>query len=310
MQIFERTINLEGKNARYYDLSALVKNNRNGESLPALSPPTLSPAHFYGGNGFATGVYIPLLTKLSERFEISSLAMRGYWQDLPSLKKLTREQDADMLIDFLEKTQDGPVVGIGHSQGATATAIAAAKRPDLFSQLYLIEPVTLTKSQKLVIDLIPNKLKIGQEPFKSTLAKQAEWESIEAYYDYLRAHRAFKRINDDNLYIFAKNSLIQNEEARYSLLFTPKQELASYFDTPFVNDALKELNNMEFPYTIIMGKPSIFISHKVRKIWKNLVPTEQIIELSDNGHLLPMEAPEQCATIIIERFNDSVTDFA
>ncbi|BFM03011.1 hypothetical protein Psyaliredsea_16580 [Psychrobacter alimentarius] len=59
------------------------------------------------------------------------------------------------------------------------------------------------------------------------------------------------------------------------------------------------------PYTIIVGKPSMFISDKVRKVWQHLVPNERIIELSDNGHLLPMEAPEQCANIIMEAFNDS-----
>lgn len=300
MQIFERIININGKNARYYDLSDLIKSHKNTDA---------TSAHFYGGNGFATGVYIPLLTKLSEQFNLSSLAMRGYWQDLPSLKKLTREQDAEALIKFLEKTQDKPVVGIGHSQGATATAIAAAKRPELFSQLYLIEPVTFTKSQKLMMDLMPDRLKIGQEPFKSTLTKQVKWQSIDTYYQYLRAHRAFKRIDNDHLYVFAKNSLIQNDEG-YSLLFTPEQELASYFDTPFVNDALKKLNNMDFPYTIIMGKPSIFISHKVRKIWKNLVPSKRMIELSDNGHLLPMEAPEQCASIIVKNFNDTMSNFS
>lgn len=293
MQAFERAITLENKKARYYDLSALVNNNKNTPS---------SSAHFYGGNGFTAGVYLPLLTKLSEQFTITSLAMRGYWHNLPTVKKLTREQDADILIDFLEKTQDKPVVGIGHSQGATATAIAAVKRPELFSQLYLIEPVTLTKSQKLIIDLLPIRLKAGQEPFKSTRAKQANWESVESYYNYLRAHRAFKRIDDDNLYVFAKNSLIENEQGQYSLLFAPEQELASYFDTPFVNDALKGLNALDVPYTIIVGKPSMFISDKVRKIWEHLVPSERIIELSENGHLLPMEAPEQCANIIMKNF--------
>lgn len=299
MQAFERAITLENKKARYYDLSALVNNNKNTPS---------SSAHFYGGNGFTAGVYLPLLTKLSEQFTITSLAMRGYWHDLPTVKKLTREQDADILIDFLEKTQDKPVVGIGHSQGATATAIAAVKRPELFSQLYLIEPVTLTKSQKLIIDLLPIRLKAGQEPFKSTQAKQAAWESVESYYNYLRAHRAFKRIDDDNLYVFAKNSLVENEQGQYSLLFAPEQELASYFDTPFVNDALKGLNALDVPYTIIVGKPSMFISDKVRKIWEHLVPSERIIELSDNGHLLPMEAPKQCADIIVKAFNDSEDD--
>lgn len=293
MQTFERTITLDDKQARYYDLSALGNRDKNISR---------TAAHFYGGNGFTAGVYLPLLTKLSEKFTITSLAMRGYWHDLPTAKKLTREQDADILIDFLEKTQDKPVIGMGHSQGATTTAIAAAKRPELFSQLYLIEPVTLTKSQKLIIDLLPSKFKISREPFKSTQAKQANWSSVETYYDYLRSHRAFKRIDDNNLYVFAKNSLVENEQGKYSLLFAPQQELASYFDIPFVNDALKDLNTLNVPYTIIVGKPSMFISDKVRKIWQHLVPSERIIELSDNGHLLPMEAPEQCANIIMKNF--------
>ena len=216
MQAFERTMTLEGKKARYYDLSGLINNDENTK---------LPPAHFYGGNGFTAGVYLPLLTKLSERFTITSLAMRGYWHDLPTVKKLTREEDADILIDFLENTQDKPIVGIGHSQGATATAIAAAKRPELFSQLYLIEPVTFTKSQTLLMNSVPGALKMGQEPFKSTWAKKSDWASVEAYYDYLRAHRAYKRIDDKNLYVFAKNSLIQNTEGHYTLLFTPEKEL-------------------------------------------------------------------------------------
>jgi len=297
MQTFERTNTLDDKQARYYDLSALGNKDKNKSR---------TAAHFYGGNGFTTGVYLPLLTKLSAHFAITSLAMRGYWHDLPSVKKLTRDQDADILIDFLEKTQDSPIVGIGHSQGATATAIAAAKRPELFSELYLIEPVTFTKSQTLMMNAAPDDLKVGQEPFKSTRAKQADWESIESYYNYLRAHRPFKRIDDNNLYVFAKNSLVENEQGQYSLLFTPEQELASYFDTPFVNDALKELNDLDVPYTIIVGKPSMFISNEVRKVWEDLVPVERIIELSDNGHLLPMEAPEQCATIIIKRFSSNI----
>lgn len=73
-----------------------------------------------------------------------------------------------------------------------------------------------------MMNAAPDDLKIGQEPFKSTLAKQADWDSIESYYDYLRAHRAFKRINDDHLYTFGKNSLIENEQGKYSLLHPSK----------------------------------------------------------------------------------------
>lgn len=169
MEAFAKRIIIKGQSARYYDLSSL------GPVVNFVQQ-TRPRAHFYGGNGFTVGAYSPLLQALAGHFSFSALAMRGYWYDKPSARCLTRAQDADMLIEFLEKTQDAPIIGIGHSQGATA--IAAAERPDLFSQLYLIEPVTFTKLQSRLYNLTLRKLKITREPFKSTLHKQSIWYSI------------------------------------------------------------------------------------------------------------------------------------
>lgn len=277
--------------ARYYVLSS---------SLP--QPPKI-PAHFYGGNGFTVGAYEPLLTNLANSFTISSLAMRGYWYDKPTANKLTREQDAQLLIEFLQKTQDRPVVGIGHSQGATATAIACAKCPELFSQLFLLEPVTFTKTQYFLYSAAPRSLKLTREPFKSTLAKQYHWESVEHYYRHLREHRAFKRICDEHLLIYATNSLEPTDNGKFSLMFSPEQELANYFGTPFINGALEKIEReQKVPYTIMMGKPTMFISQEVRASWAKFIPPSRLITLPEYGHLLPMEAPELCADVIKARF--------
>lgn len=291
-QKYEKDIQLDNQQARYYDFSDLES------SEAANDKPT---AHFYGGNGFVAGAYQPLFTELSQQFNVISLAMRGYWPDLPSAKVMTREQDADWLIEFLERTQGGPVIGIGHSQGATATAMAAAKRPDLFSALYLIDPVTFTRKQSLLFNRIPRLILQTQEPFKSTRVKPADWSSVEAYYQSLRQNLAYKRISDDHLKIFAQNSLVAKDEGQsgYSLLFKPKQELASYFGTPYVTPALKKLNKKKVPYYLILAKPSIFNSNKVRQSWKGLVPIQNRIVLSDYGHLLPIEAPKACAEVIV-----------
>ena len=178
MEQFAKSITLNKKRARYYDLHSLAESTHDNAKR--------AKAHFYGGNGFTVGNYQPLLTELAAGFDISALAMRGYWYDKPKARVLTREQDADLLIKFLEQTQDSPVVGIGHSQGATATAMAAAKRPDLFSALYLIEPVTFTKSQALLYKLIPRRVKLKRQPFKSALTKQKFWANIDDFYDSLR----------------------------------------------------------------------------------------------------------------------------
>lgn len=295
METFEKNIIIDGKQARYYDLSRL------GDSTASNAKQKPS-AHFYGGNGFTVGTYEPLLKALSAEFTLSALAMRGYWYDEPTDKIMTREQDADMLIEFLEKTLDRPVVGIGHSQGASATVMAAAKRPDLFSQLYLIDPVTFTKAQSIVYGHIPRRLLMTQEPFKSTRKKQIAWASINDYYQYLRQLRAFRRISDDHLHTFATHSLSKQDNGHYTLMFKPKHELSSYFGTPYITGALKSLNKTDLPYTLILAKPSVFNSDKVRRSWQGIVPAKRIVTLSDYGHLLPMEAPKLCAQIIHERY--------
>ena len=293
MKAFAKNINISGKQARYYNLSQLTP------SLPS-STASRVPAHFYGGNSFTVGTYSPLLKVLATDFKISSLALRGYWYDKPQRRRLTREQDAEILIEFLEKTQDKPIVGIGHSQGATATAIAAAQRPDLFSQLYLIEPVTFTKKQARLYNLLPRKLLLSREPFKSTLTKQSTWASIDDYYDNLRAQRAYRRMSDAHLRIFAEQSLSKDAKGSYTLIFAPEQELANYFGAPHIDTALKQLS---CPYTLITGKPTLFINQKVRQQWQKFVPESNIISLLDYGHLLPMEAPELCAQVINEHYH-------
>ena len=283
----EQRINLNGKNAKYYN----IKN-----------PTASQTAHFYGGNGFALGVYEPLLNDLAQHLNITALTMRGEWYDKPTETALTREQDADVLIEFLQKTQDKPVIGIGHSQGATATTIAAAKRPDLFSALYLLEPVTFTNQQGKLYSLVPRVVKMTREPFKSTQVKQADWDSVDTYYQFLRRHKAYKRITDEHLLTYAKNSLEAGEQGKLTLRFSPKQELANYFGTPLIMKPLQQLiADNKVPVQLIIGKPSMFISQQVRQMWDTFVPSEQMTVLNDYGHLLPLEAPELCAKLIFQK---------
>ena len=283
----EQRINLNGKNAKYYN----IKN-----------PTASQNAHFYGGNGFALGVYEPLLSDLAQHLNITALTMRGEWYDKPTADKMTREEDADVLIEFLQKTQDKPIIGIGHSQGATATTIAAAKRPDLFSALYLLEPVTFTNQQGKLYSLVPRMVKMTREPFKSTQVKQANWGSVDAYYQFLRRHKAYKRITDEHLLTYAKNSLEPGEQAELTLRFSPKQELANYFGTPLIMKPLQQLiADNKVPVQLIIGKPSMFISQQVRQMWDKFVPNEQMTVLNDYGHLLPLEAPELCAKLIFQK---------
>jgi len=93
-------------------------------------------AHFYAANGYPVQVYEPLMKLLSERFQLEALHNRAQWPNIGQPKKnISWQTYANDLIHFLDRRQQTGIVGIGHSMGATSTIFAAAKRPDLFSQL-------------------------------------------------------------------------------------------------------------------------------------------------------------------------------
>lgn len=114
---------------------------------------------------------------------LSALALRPTWPDcgLPP-KRRDWQLYADDLILFIEQQYQAPVIGSGHSMGATCTILAAEKRPDLFSALVLIEPAMIARGLATLARLMPKVLMNRIEPAKSTLKKQDKWPSWEAFY--------------------------------------------------------------------------------------------------------------------------------
>ncbi|MBS7233388.1 alpha/beta hydrolase [Flavobacterium psychroterrae] len=253
-------------------------------------------AHFYPGNGFPAGVYLPLLHSLSAKYSLTTLAFRATWENAkPQVKPVNWEVYADDLIAFLDEKYDKPIVGIGHSQGATASLIAAVKRPDLFKELYLIEPVSVTKFDEKYISLIPYFIKKKAEPFKSALKKKSTWGSPYEYFEFLQKSKGFKRMKEENLKLFSTESLRQKEDGSYEFIFPIDWEVANYALPVNIDNYLKAL---KVPCKIILGKPSFFLNEKVRSNLKEIVKGEIVIN-PNYGHLIPLEAPDFCAGQII-----------
>jgi len=275
---FKNTI-VNKKEARYFQL--------NNEGIPA---------HFYAANGFPLGAYSEFLKQLSSEFKLTCLSLRACWPNIGKAPKQTNwEQYADDLIAFLEQNFNEPVVGIGHSQGVTATIIAASKRPELFKSLIVIEPASVTEMMSIALRLTPYSLKITQQPFKSALAKEDIWESREAFYQNCRKNRAYKRISDQVLEAFAEYGLRPTENEKFTLTFSSDWELSNYLLAPSM---WKYLRKVKIPIQVIAGKPSLFFNQEIRAKWKRISPNSTI-EVNENyGHLFPLEAPELCAEMI------------
>ena len=280
MNTTSKHITIRGKEAQYLQL--------NDEGVDAV---------FYSANGFPIGTYSAFLKQLIPKYKLSCLPPRACWPNIGKpLLQTNWEVYADDLIAFVEQKYSLPIVAIGHSQGATAAIIAASKRPDLFESLILIEPASVSVFLGLAVRLTPYFIKKYFQPFKSGLEKQDIWETREAFFDYYREDRSYKRISDAVLKDFVEFGLQPTNNGEFTLTYPAQWEASNYALPPTI---WKYLRKVELPIQVLAGKPSLFFTQDVRNEWKQRSSNSSIEINEKYGHLFPLEAPEICARMIL-----------
>ncbi len=253
-------------------------------------------AHFYAANGYPVQVYEPLLKLLSEKFQLEALHNRAQWPDIGKPNHNVRWQTyANDLIHFLDARHETPVVGIGHSMGATSTIFAAAKRPDLFSHLILIEPAALTQKKSWLMNSIPLSLRRKYiQPGKSTLTRRNRWQNRSILRGQVENWKSLEGIDQRSLDSFA-NHLVTDKGDEVGLAFPRVWEAHNYFHPSSIWAKLKKV---KCPITVIRSEAGMFFDESMWTYWKKIRPQDRIEYIPGYGHLLPLQAPELCAEII------------
>lgn len=107
-----------------------------------VSAPRLVFAH---ANGFCASAYTRVLSRLSERFDIVALDLRGHGRTtLPADPATHTSWDiyAEDIVQVCARLDRAPELLAGHSMGATSSLMAAA-RMETAPPLALVEPVIL-----------------------------------------------------------------------------------------------------------------------------------------------------------------------
>ena len=265
------------------------------------------PAHFYHANGFPLAVYQPFLKHLATRLHIFGLELRATW---PRAGEPPRTLDwtayADDLIAFLDLRGSTPVIGIGHSMGATAVIYAARKRPDLFKVLVLIETAMVPRAMATVLRLMPHWFVRRGEIIKNTLRSPSRWPSRAAFLEAYRSLRAFKRFDEETWHAMAKHAVRETSTGDVELVFTRAWEALNYSRPPNV---LKQIAALRVPTIAIRGRPSMFLRDEIWQQWRTLLPQTVFDALPEYGHLLPLEAPEACAATVLSHLEQNPQTF-
>lgn len=253
--------------------------------------PTLHIAH---ANGFPPEVYQEMVRPFLDNYHVVALPARPLWESPPPPEDFAGWQVmADDLIAGIEAYQLGPVVGIGHSMGGTASLIASTKRPDLFRALVLLDPVLFPPS---IIDVFIQHPHLEFPLVQGALRRRREWESREAAFERFYGRGLFQNWSETAVWAYVDGLTRPSDSGGIELRYSPEWEARIYQTAPLSTngwwDWLKAVN---VPILTLQGKDTdTFVDDSV-VLWEQTRPDLEVVRIPNTGHLFPMQVPQQVA---------------
>ena len=254
----------------------------------------MAQLHFAHANGFSAKTY-SYLFELLEPNEVSYIENIGHgkYEINHNWTNLTAELIAD-----IEQKHQQKIVGIGHSLGAVITLFAALKRPDLFSQIIILDPPLLRPFVRFQIYLgvlfgVTDRYFV---PAKKAKHRKRFFENRAEAYKYFKSKALFLPFHEKCLQDYIDFGLKKSEHSeKLTLTFEAEKEYQVFCTTPYHLPK----GNLKIPASLVYSpkkevlqpKDVAFLSKKYT--WKNVIAF-------DGVHLFPMQKPQETADLIKE----------
>ncbi|NOY57130.1 MAG: alpha/beta hydrolase [Actinobacteria bacterium] len=253
---------------------------------PASGHGRLALAH---ATGFCKEVWAPVVTELRAAGEERSIIA---W-DAPG------HGDAEPLssfpVDWWDFARHGlevisgitePVVGVGHSMGGAALAMAELLAPGRFAGLVLIEPV-----------IFP--LAVGRRELsllvQGALRRRDGFKSIDAAVEHYR--RPFASWDRRALEAYVRGGLVERDGV-WRLKCRPEVE-AEVYRGGITHGAYLRLGELDLPVLVLAGERSAAFTADYIAEFTALIPNARFEILPNASHFAPMERPDLVAAQIV-----------
>lgn len=245
-------------------------------------------------NAYPPEIYRPMCEGL-DNYKISLPYQRHLWEGSDPAEMRNWSILIDDLIEHMDQRGKKNVIGMGHSMGGIISMLVAIKRPDLFSQLILIDPVILPTKFVRYNKYIPYWLKKRVVPIvKIASNRREQWASREEVDKHLGSKKIFQRWDNTAWQEFLKYGVVDNDQG-VTLSFPRAWEAKVYGTAP---DVWSQLPKVNVPTTIIKAQYSDVITSDSWNTIKSRMPGHVHVEMEGVGHLVPFEKPAALAALI------------
>ena len=246
---------------------------------------------FAHANGFPTASYCKLLAALEPKYQLHFIAQHGHdprfpvgnnWQSL-----------VDELI-FHVKAVGAPVWGVGHSLGGALHYQAAARHPELYRGLIMLDSPVLSTAERWVVKLAKQCGFIDHlTPARRTAGRRERFENRLQARDYFAGKHLFSRFDPDCLDDYVEHALVPDADG-IRLGFDPALEMRIYRSVPD-NHTVKP-KHQKLPLVLLRGRSSrVVYPFHARQVKR--MPFGEFVEVP-GGHMFPLEQPQATAQLI------------
>ena len=253
------------------------------------------PVVFAHANGFPPGSYRQFFDDLADRCTITAYRHRPLWDTAPPPPNLNWSLFANDLVDYLKHRGGEPVWMMGHSLGGAVSIMAAARHPELFRALVLIDPVLFRSRRTLGAKLLPRSRLKSSPAIRGALGRPHHFEDHQAAFDFYRGKRAFAGMADSALWDYVRASKVPGEEGGVKLAYPGVWEAGVYASPPWMWPRVMRL---KVPTLGLVARESDVISPGMFRRWQRLQKAADL-QLCPGGHLLPLEQPADTARRVL-----------
>jgi len=254
--------------------------------------------HFAHANGIPSKTYQKLFDLLSADYNVVYLpvmsAHKGYpvnnhWHNL-----------VDQLIYSIEsQVPQQQVIGLGHSLGALTTYMAAKRRPDLFSQVVMMDPPMILGARALLFHIAkyisPATVDKLTPAGKSKLRRDT-WDNRAAAYAQLRRKSLFRNFDEQCFEDYIEHGLIERADGKVTLTVPVQSELAVFRLNP--SWFWLDVQRPSVPVQQLSGEDSQFIRYGFPQRLQKRAGISY--HLTKGAHMFPLEHPELTVQLICE----------
>lgn len=194
------------------------------------------------------------------------------------------------------KGNNSPLIGIGHSMGASAMWNVETQHPGTFDGLILFEPVYGNLNSSVVTNFLVS----------ITLQRESEWPSRAAAEEHLRGFKNFAAWDRESLDAYMKGALVEDEKTGKTVLACSTPIEASLYCHKLLYMTDEQLAKPQCKIFFHYGsRTKMFLPPVFKELtekWPNIYELEEPI--ADSSHAMVLEKPAEAAQAILNNLQE------